>query len=135
MGDWEKHYDETVGDNKPFFVNLVTGQSVWMLPDECRFFLSPTLDAVLQRQFTDAERAAIKQQFVKFDTDSDGTLTPEELRVLLTALGEPPMSVDDFDALFRELDVDGSGGADFDEYCLLVSGEGRWARVGEGEGG
>jgi len=51
----------------------------------------------------------------EFDADGNGTIEPGEFQDFLFALGEV-MSVSQVDAIFKKIDVDGSGALDFDEF-------------------
>lgn len=53
--------------------------------------------------------------FAMFDADSSGTIDENELRALAAQLGAT-MSADDVRAVMREIDVDGSGEIDVEEF-------------------
>ena len=74
-------------------------------------------DATKVKTVNDAvtKRHNIYEVFRKFDADGGGTLDPDELRVLLDEL-KVPMTDEELGALFEELDEDGEGGIDFDEF-------------------
>merc|ERR1711939_842822 len=60
-----------------------------------------------------------KQAFYSFDEDGEGTIGREELGQLLEALGEnltPP----EVDEMMAEVDEDGSGQIDFDEFLGMM---------------
>ena len=63
---------------------------------------------------------ALENEFGKFDTDCSGELSPEEFQALLNHLGMVEM--ENYDDLFTDFDVDGSGGISFAELlevCML----------------
>jgi|EP01047_Picozoa_sp_COSAG01_P046243 hypothetical protein len=53
--------------------------------------------------------------FQEIDTDGSGTLEPEELAALSRQLGHP-LSAQELDAAMAEMDADGNGHVDFDEF-------------------
>ena len=63
----------------------------------------------------DALRVLLKPFFNKYDTDRSGLLEKEELRGVLRDLGENP-NKKEMDTLFKRIDVDGSGGINYDEF-------------------
>lgn len=66
-------------------------------------------------QLDECERA-----FQRFDTDHNGTLDKDELRVVLKqALGEEP-SQDKLDSLFESMDRDGNGEVSLDEFLTTL---------------
>jgi len=63
------------------------------------------------RDSADKLRAAFK----KYDIDGDGSIHLDELRKALTTRGEP-MTNEEVDEFFKEMDKDGSGTIDFEEF-------------------
>lgn len=59
-------------------------------------------------------RSVIRPFFVRYDKDNSGALSRDELRDLVSDLGERSKR-EDFDALFSRVDSDRSGTVDFDE--------------------
>ncbi|KAJ7365241.1 translation elongation factor EF1B gamma [Desmophyllum pertusum] len=54
-----------------------------------------------------------------FDRDGDGTITTVELGTVMESLGlnsDP----DELNEMIREVDEDGSGAVDFEEFCVLM---------------
>lgn len=54
-----------------------------------------------------------------FDEDGDGTITTKELSTVMRNLGEKVTDKEAAD-LIAEVDVDGSGAIDFEEFCELM---------------
>ena len=61
----------------------------------------------------------LKQAFLLFDKDGDGTIDHDEFRILLEGLGIKQTPEETADML-TELDGDGSGIMEFDEFALLM---------------
>merc|ERR1711988_440295 len=69
--------------------------------------------------FTDEQKEEFKQAFYAFDDDGGGTIGKEELAQLLDALGEN-LTDEEVGAMMREVDQDGSGVIDFDEFLGMM---------------
>uniref|UniRef100_A0ACD5T6X9 Uncharacterized protein n=1 Tax=Avena sativa TaxID=4498 RepID=A0ACD5T6X9_AVESA len=62
----------------------------------------------------------LRALFVRFDMDSDGSLTQLELAALLRSLGLRPTG-DESRALLLAIDADGSGTVEFDELAAAIA--------------
>merc|ERR1711910_85616 len=62
--------------------------------------------------------AEFKEAFDEFDTDKSGTISPEELLGVLRAMGQNPTE-DELLNLVLEVDVDGNGTIEFDEFISM----------------
>lgn len=60
-------------------------------------------------------RQQIRDQFQVFDKDQSGTIDRNELRGAMSALGFEP-SDEEFMRMFMDMDTDGNGQVEFDEY-------------------
>ena len=70
-------------------------------------------------RFDASEIEEFREIFDIFDADDGGTLQKPELRRVLSTLGKNPCD-SELDRLITEIDVDGSGEIDFDEFLLLL---------------
>jgi Ca2+-binding EF-hand superfamily protein len=71
-------------------------------------------------KLTEEQVAELKQAFAAMDTNGDGQVTKEELKSLLSQLGE---SVDDavIDEMIKIADVNGDGKVDFNEFVKAAT--------------
>jgi calcium-dependent protein kinase len=66
----------------------------------------------------------LHEVFRKFDTNQDGALDIDELRICFTEhYGKDSVEVRDIDKTFKSLDLDGSGKIDYTEFIVAVAGE------------
>merc|ERR1712172_90615 len=61
----------------------------------------------------------LKDAFRLYDKDNQGFITNETLRGLISEL-LAPLSDEELDGIIDELDEDGSGSMDFDEFCEMM---------------
>lgn len=74
---------------------------------------------------TQQKKQEIKEAFELFDTDGSGTIDAKELNVAMRALGFE-MTDEQIDQMIRDVDKDGSGAIDFDEFVHMMT-----AKIGE----
>ena len=55
-----------------------------------------------------------------FDKDGDGFITPQELRSVMTQMGEP-VTHDEVDAIVKEADTDGDGNINYAEFFTMFN--------------
>ncbi|KAL6905688.1 hypothetical protein ACP4OV_003289 [Aristida adscensionis] len=73
-----------------------------------------------------------KEAFVLFDKDGDGTITTKELGTVMQSLGQSPTQAE-LEEMIAEVDVDGSGSIDFEEFLSLLARKARDADAGAEE--
>jgi len=81
--------------------------------------VSSGVAAAMKMGWSDEQIEEFKQAFYSFDQDGEGTIGREELGELLTALGEN-LSEMEVDNMLAEVDEDGSGQVDFDEFLGMM---------------
>ena len=73
---------------------------------------------------TDDEVEELRQAFDLFDTDGSGTIDPKELRAAMQSLGFETKNQTIYQ-MIQDIDKDGDGDIDFDEFLDLMT---RWGR-------
>ena len=61
----------------------------------------------------------LKEAFRIYDREGQGFITTETLRGLITEL-LAPLTDEEVEGILEELDEDGSGSMDFDEFCEMM---------------
>ncbi|XP_066981492.1 troponin C, isotype gamma-like [Macrobrachium rosenbergii] len=69
----------------------------------------------------EALKAELKEAFRIYDKESNGFITTEVLREILSEL-DNRLTPEDLDGIIEEVDEDGSGTLDFDEFMEMMSG-------------
>jgi len=64
-------------------------------------------------------RAELKQAFRLFDKEATGFITMDTFRSILAEV-DPKLTDADLDQIIQEIDEDGSGTMDFEEFCELM---------------
>merc|ERR1712226_1668792 len=64
-------------------------------------------------------KTELKDAFRLYDREGQGFITTETLRGLITEL-LAPLTEDEVEGILEELDEDGSGSMDFDEFCEMM---------------
>eukprot|EP00695_Tsukubamonas_globosa_P003449 TRINITY_DN641_c0_g1_i1.p1 TRINITY_DN641_c0_g1~~TRINITY_DN641_c0_g1_i1.p1 ORF type:complete len:140 (+),score=53.67 TRINITY_DN641_c0_g1_i1:54-422(+) len=74
----------------------------------------------IKHHLTEEELAEFKEIFDLVDTDRGGSISKDELAKLMTTLGLKPTE-EELDAMMAEVDADGSGDIDFQEFVTVMS--------------
>ncbi|KAH6659617.1 hypothetical protein BKA67DRAFT_652842 [Truncatella angustata] len=69
---------------------------------------------------TDVEKE-LKEAFKVFDRDNSGTISAEELRRVLSSLGEN-LTDAEIDEMLRSADTNGDGNIDYEEFASIMTG-------------
>jgi len=72
-----------------------------------------------KREMTEEQKNEFKEAFALFDKDGDGSITAIELGEVMRKLGQEP-SNEELTDMVNEVDVDGNGQIDFDEFCFMM---------------
>ena len=86
--------------------------------------ISTTTSSTKQQQrrpgLTDDEVEELRQAFDLFDTDGSGTIDPKELRAAMQSLGFETKNQTIYQ-MIQDIDKDGDGDVDFDEFLDLMT--------------
>lgn len=66
------------------------------------------------------ESAELIAAFKVFDKDSNGTISPEELRQVMSSLGEQ-MTDEEIDEMIKAADTDGDGQVNYEEFVKMMT--------------
>ena len=64
-------------------------------------------------------KAELKEAFRVYDKEGQGYITTGQLREIIGEL-DPRLTEEDLDGIIEEIDEDGSGTMDFDEFCQMM---------------
>ncbi len=67
----------------------------------------------------DTMKAELKEAFRIYDKNSNGYITTDQLREIISELDQR-LTPEDLDGIIEEIDEDGSGTMDFDEFCQMM---------------
>ncbi|KAL0274873.1 UNVERIFIED_CONTAM: hypothetical protein PYX00_002900 [Menopon gallinae] len=76
----------------------------------------------LEEEDAEAMQEELKEAFRLYDREGNGYITTATLREILAALDDK-LTSDDLDGIIAEIDTDGSGTVDFDEFMEMMTGE------------
>lgn len=69
---------------------------------------------------TPEQIAELRETFLLFDKDGDGTVNCDELGTVMRQLGQEP-SDEELRQMIAEVDEDGSGEIEFEEFCTMMA--------------
>jgi len=76
----------------------------------------------MEEEDAEAMMEELKEAFRLYDREGNGYITTGTLREILAALDDK-LGPDDLDGIIQEIDTDGSGTVDFDEFMEMMTGE------------
>ncbi|CAD7079996.1 unnamed protein product [Hermetia illucens] len=76
----------------------------------------------LEEEDADAMQQELKEAFRLYDREGNGYITTSTLKEILAALDDK-LSSADLDGIIAEIDTDGSGTVDFDEFMEMMTGD------------
>ncbi|XP_049856253.1 troponin C [Schistocerca gregaria] len=76
----------------------------------------------LEEEDSEAMQEELKEAFRLYDREGNGYITTGTLREILAALDDK-LGPEDLDGIIAEIDTDGSGTVDFDEFMEMMTGE------------
>ncbi|CAD5123113.1 DgyrCDS11487 [Dimorphilus gyrociliatus] len=71
-------------------------------------------------QLSDEQLSEFQEAFALFDKDGDGVITTKELGTVMRSLGQNPSDTELQD-MINEVDVDGNGTIDFNEFLSMMA--------------
>ncbi|OQV19740.1 putative Calmodulin [Hypsibius exemplaris] len=77
------------------------------------------MGAIGEATSAEDEEKELKDAFHVFDKQGTGYITPSDLRVVLQCMGES-LTEDEIDDMISEVDLDGDGRIDFDEFVAAM---------------
>ena len=82
----------------------------------------PTVGLIMSDSspLTEDQVAEFKEVFSLFDRDQDGSITSKELETVMRSLGQNPKE-EELNEMINEIDEDGNGTVDFDEFLIMMS--------------
>jgi len=75
--------------------------------------------ASVSEKLSPEQLAEFREAFSVFDKDGDGTISEKELGTVMRALGLNPTE-EELTQMVQEVDTDGNGEVDFDEFCSMM---------------
>lgn len=117
LGPWKVQFNELAA--RYYYVNSLTGETSWLMPEDVKFFLPRSLLNKLLKIFDLNDIEEFKQYFSMLDIDNSGDLSDKEIKLLLDAIGMP-VSPSSLTQLVKAIDINGNGTVEFDEFCWLL---------------
>lgn len=77
---------------------------------------------LIEEEDAEAMQQELKEAFRLYDREGNGYITTSTLKEILAALDDK-LSSEDLDGIIQEIDTDGSGTVDFDEFMEMMTGE------------
>merc|ERR1712154_427593 len=84
------------------------------------FIMASSSEKLEKIDLTEQQKNEFKQAFELFDLNKNGKITHKELKKILQGLGQNPTEVE-IDELIKEIDADGDGMIDFDEFLAMLT--------------
>ncbi|XP_065080576.1 troponin C isoform X3 [Ochlerotatus camptorhynchus] len=77
---------------------------------------------LVEDEDAEAMQQELKEAFRLYDREGNGYITTSTLKEILGALDDK-LTNDDLDGMINEIDADGSGTVDFEEFMEMMTGE------------
>ncbi|TDG38308.1 hypothetical protein AWZ03_015270, partial [Drosophila navojoa] len=76
----------------------------------------------LVEEDSEAMQEELREAFRMYDKEGNGYINVSDLREILRALDDK-LTEDELDEMIAEIDTDGSGTVDFDEFMEMMTGD------------
>jgi len=120
-GVMEIHKDDLLSAVHALGYLLSNERAIKSIADEVTRYSTLNFENFLKfsREYHDFERSEWQSHFDRYDDDNSGTICVKELRQVMMELGYTPLR-DMLHEALKEVDQDGSGTIDLDEYIRLM---------------
>lgn len=85
-------------------------------------FANIAANFLIEDEDAEAMQQELKEAFRLYDREGNGYITTSTLKEILGALDDK-LTNDDLDGMINEIDADGSGTVDFEEFMEMMTGE------------
>ncbi len=117
-GPWRREYSRIA--DRYFYRHTSSKQSRWDVPYEVRFYLSTKIEHQLLQHFTPLDIEEFKVRFAYLDLDGSGAIEEKELAMLLEGTLGIFVSASKRRKLIKEIDLNGNGLIEFEEFCYML---------------
>ena len=74
----------------------------------------------MAKELSETQIEELREAFLLFDKNGDGTITTVELGTAMRSLGQNPTK-EELQEMINEVDEDGNGTIEFDEFLVMMS--------------
>ncbi|KAK9687625.1 EF-hand domain pair [Popillia japonica] len=92
------------------------------LKEAFRYFIFAIASHFLDEEDDESTTQELKEAFRLYDREGNGYITTATLKEILAALDDN-LTSSDLDGIIAEIDTDGSGTVDFDEFMEMMTGD------------
>ena len=118
FGPWRLVEDENI--KKSYYQNVETQHVQWDMPERIRWYVPERL----KKEFSGPELQDFMRKFMSFDLDGSGAIDEHELTAIMTAIAdaedEDPPTEETIRQTIDEVDENGNGLIEFDEFCQVM---------------
>ena len=78
--------------------------------------------AGMGQKLSQQQKSELREAFQLFDQDGDGTISTEELQIVLNSIGQG-LTLEQIEIMITEVDADGNGQCSYDEFMDLMASQ------------